>query len=187
MLPDALKMLDTYIANAVSPAPRFIEQPFLLRLDGVVLSGIIDLGDDDVRDTKTRAGKTINGKKPTAFDPESHRIQLSLYALGFRVLAGFAPRRLLLDVLSRSGTYKQYEVQPDFGGLREVVKSVDTAIGRGEFEPTGALSGSCYYCPFANTCRYSLTRHFGRRSTRDVDPHLDTRRVAASPLRGTDT
>lgn len=157
-LADADKMLAVYIANRPVAEPRYIETPFLFRLDGAVISGTIDVADEDLHDTKSRGGKTINGKKPSAFDPERHRLQMTLYALGYRTLAGVSPRRLLLDVVSRAGKFRQYEVQPDWAGTREVVALTAGSILAGHYEPTGAQSGQCFYCPYKNVCQHSTAR-----------------------------
>jgi RecB family exonuclease len=158
-LADAETMLATY-RREVFPVfhPTYVEEPFLVETEGVLLSGTIDAADEDVHDTKTRRGKTINGRRPASFHPDEYRLQLTIYSLGYKVLAGTWPGRLILDVLNRRGGYKSYEVQPDYGELREVLALVNHGIMQGNYEPSGALSGACYYCPFQTICDYSTTR-----------------------------
>lgn len=155
-LDDARVMLATYLREAVLQDPRYVEATFAFRLDDVILTGIIDLAKAGVHDTKTRAGKTINGRPPKPFDPSRHQLQMTLYFLGFRSLAGIAPTHLVLDVLSRTGKFKQYPVEPDFAGLRAAVSLTAHGIMRGEFAPTGALAGTCYWCPYSQVCRHSI-------------------------------
>lgn len=154
---DALRMLRVY-EREVLPAfhPWLIEAPFAVRVDGVVVSGTIDAADEDVRDTKTTSGKTINGRKPR-FDPANYDLQLSLYALGYWALRGQWPKRLLLDVLTRRGTYRQYEREPKIREALDVVGIVRDGIGREEFSPTGALNGSCNWCPYKEVCPHAVT------------------------------
>lgn len=157
--PDALqdgeKMLGVYRRD-VLPAfhPTLIEAPFTFRVDGVIVSGTIDAADEDVRDLKTTSGKTINGRKPH-FSPENYDQQLSLYAMGYQALTGKRPQRLLLDVLTRRGTYRQYEREPKISETLDVLGVVRDGIVREEFSPTGALSGACRWCPFINVCSYT--------------------------------
>ena len=157
-LPDALRMLRVY-QEEVMPTfhPTLIEAPFTAKVAGVILSGILDGADEDVRDTKTTAGKTINGRKPSSFTPASYDLQLSIYALGYKALTGKLPRRLLLDVLTRRGTYRQYERPMKIGEAVDTLGIVRDGIDRGDFDPTGAYSGACRWCQFAATCKYAVT------------------------------
>ena len=156
-LADAERMLGVY-EREVLPTfrPVLVEAPFTIRVDGVIVSGTIDAADEDVRDTKTTSGKTINGRKPH-FDPANYDLQLSLYAMGYKALRGTWPKRLLLDVLTRRGTYRQYERPPKIGEALDVVGIVRDGIGREEFDPTGALNGSCNWCPYIEVCPHATT------------------------------
>jgi CRISPR/Cas system-associated exonuclease Cas4 (RecB family) len=155
-LSDAERMLEVY-RKQVAPtfSPTMVEKEFLIEVDGLRLSGTLDAADektDEVRDLKTRSGKTINGKKPSAFDPAKHQVQLSLYGIAYRAMTGRAPKRLLLDVLTRTGKYKQYEVKPDYGGMLEAAHLTADAILRAEYPPSGALSNACGFCSFREIC-----------------------------------
>lgn len=159
---DATAMLTTYIEQ-VAPhfTPTMVERPFLVRVYDVILSGIIDAADektDELRDLKTIAGKTVNGKKPSTFDIAKHRVQMTLYSLGYAALTGRAPQRLLLDVINRRGKFKQYQIEPNYSELRDVIGLVRQGIERAEYPPTGVLSGACRFCPFRNSCSYSTER-----------------------------
>lgn len=155
-LPDALTMLRVY-KKEVHPSfrPTLVETPFTYQAGGAVISGVLDAADDDLRDTKTTAGKTINGNKPN-FDPRNYDLQLALYRLGYRALTGNWPKRLLLDVLTRRGTYRQYDRtdEVNMGDAIDIVAVVRDGIAREEYEPTGALNGSCRYCAFTERCTY---------------------------------
>lgn len=152
---DAVKMLMVY-SEEVLPTfhPTLIEAPFSVMVEGVVLTGILDGADEDLRDLKTTAGKTINGKKPH-FSPESYDLQLSLYDVGYRSLTGRRPKRLILDVLTRRGTYRQYVREPKISEAMDVLGVVRDGILKGDFDPTGAYSGACRWCPFVAECPHA--------------------------------
>jgi len=154
-LADAERMLGTYIGQ-VAPTftPTLIEEPFLITVDGVALSGVIDAADpttkEDLHDLKTVS-------MISKFDPLSYTLQLSLYSLGYRALTGHKPRRLLLDVLPRRGkvTYRQVEVQPEIGELLDVIGVVHDGIMAEDYSPTGATGNACKWCSYKAICSYS--------------------------------
>lgn len=159
-LPDARRMLRTY-EEEVFPTfhPDLVEAPFAVLVEGVVLTGILDGADtrtDEVRDLKTTAGKTVAGKKPSSFNPASYDLQLGLYSLGYIGLTGRRPRRTALDVVTRRGTYRQYEREPNVGEAIDILGIVRDGIDRGDFAPTGAFNGSCTWCPFVAECGYAV-------------------------------
>lgn len=152
---DAVTMLNVYESEVLPTFhPTLIEAPFSVMVEGVVLTGIIDGGDDDLRDLKTTAGKTINGKKPH-FTPANYDMQLSLYSIGYQFLTGKKPKWLILDVLTRRGTYRQYVRQPKISEAMDVLGIVRDGILASRFEPTGALSGACHWCSFVAECPYA--------------------------------
>lgn len=159
-LADGQRMLATYIREVV---PSFrqerpkVEQKFAIRIIGVIWTGIIDAYTKDVSDLKTTAGKTINGRKPS-FDPANFQLQLDGYRFGYQALTGDWPRKLLLHVLTRTGKFRQYELQPKPGDFIDTVGVVREAIDRRDYNPTGTLNGSCSYCPYRNSCDYSNAR-----------------------------
>lgn len=157
-LADALTMLNVY-RREVMPTfhPTMVEQPFTFALDDVIVSGTIDAADettDDLRDLKTTAGKTINGRKPH-FDPKNYHLQMSLYDMGYEALTGRRPRRSFLDVLTRRGTYRQYEMIPNRHEAADILGVVKSGLDAGDFEPTGALSGACHWCAYKHSCSYA--------------------------------
>lgn len=144
---DALRLWRTYLAN-IAPTfiPTLIEADFLIRINGVLVSGRIDVGtEDDVRDTKTTS-------TPSKVDPKSHGLGMSLYAHGYAALTGRQPKRLLLDVVGKNGRFAVKEVERDDAGTAEVVGMVAKGINAGDFRPTGAASGQCYGCSFRAIC-----------------------------------
>lgn len=156
-LADARKMLEVY-KKEVLPRfhPTLVEAPFAVKVEGIIISGTIDAADVDVHDTKTTAGKTINGRKPR-FDPANYDMQLALYRLGYKGLTGTWPRRTVLDVLTRRGTYREVEREVSVRDALDVVGVVRDGIARGDFEPTGAMSGACNWCAYAIRCAYAKT------------------------------
>lgn len=149
---DGERMVGVYIAQV---APRFtptlVEQEFLIdvaEVPGVLLSGTIDAADEnDVRDLKTTS-------MISRFNPSSYSLQLNLYGLGYRALTGRAPRRLLLDVLTRSGNvpYREIEVEADVGGTLDVIGLARDDILNGDYSPTGADAGMCKWCSYREIC-----------------------------------
>lgn len=157
-LADAGLMLDTY-RREVAPRfhPTLVEAPFLISVDGINVSGQIDAADQDVHDTKTRAGKTINGKRPSAFKAERHRFQLSLYGIAYRFLRGVYPARLVIDSLTRRGTYTEYVIDPAYGEVPDILGLASSGIMAEDFRPTGPANGSCLYCPYyQRECTYGV-------------------------------
>jgi RecB family exonuclease len=155
VLLDGQRMLRTYIST-VAPTftPTMVEKTFVITVDGAVVAGTIDTADDsDVRDIKTTS-------MISKFDALAHTLQLTLYSLGYRVLTGHPPRKLLLDVLPRGGrvTYRQYEVQPEMNELIDVLGLVRDGILREDWDPTGAIGGACHYCPYRLVCKFSTEK-----------------------------
>jgi CRISPR/Cas system-associated exonuclease Cas4 (RecB family) len=150
-LPDALKMLAVYEKKVLPDFhPDLIEQEFTIRVFGVLVTGTIDAADtktDTVHDTKTTAS--------ARFKPDSHRLQLSIYAAGYQSITGRWPVKLGLDVLWRAGKVKHYDVTPDYGEMQTVIETVRDGIGRGDFSPTGAAAGKCQFCPYRLICSSS--------------------------------
>ncbi len=146
---DAEKMLGLYRQKMAGYHPTMVEKDFVARMNGVLVSGRIDGADEeDVHDTKTTANLT-------KFKPERYSFQSNIYRWGYKVLTGRMPKRLLLDVVTRNGKYKQVEIKPD-DSVFDTVGVVSAGILKGEFEPTGALSGECARCPYARgVCSYA--------------------------------
>ena len=150
---DATAMLARY-QEEVTPTfhPTMVEQPFVLRTLGVRISGVIDSADeriDELRDLKTTA-------QVSKFRPERYQLQATLYDWGYAALTGRHPRRIALDVLGRNGRimYRQFEMTPDHAAAQDVIGIVRDGILRESFEPTGAISGQCRWCPFKRVCTY---------------------------------
>jgi hypothetical protein len=150
-LSDGEAMLATYMREVVPTfTPTMTEAPFTIRAEGTIITGIIDAADEnDVHDTKTTA-------LISKFRPESYSVQMTLYSWGYAALTGRAPKRLLLDVLPRGGkvTYRQVEVQPAHGEVRDLIRLTVSAIMQRDFSPTGLLNGSCQFCPYTKVCEF---------------------------------
>lgn len=155
VLAAAERMLGTYIGQ-VAPTfkPTMVEQSFLITVEGVGVSGTLDAADEnDVRDLKTVS-------MISKFYPTEHRLQLSLYRLGYKALTGHYPRKLLLDVLPRRGkiVYRSYEIEPDMAEVIDVIGIVSEGIAAEDYEPTGATGGACHYCPYRLVCKHSTEK-----------------------------
>ena len=158
-LVDAQTMLDVYEREVLPTfSPMLIETPFSFQAEGTIITGVIDGADDDVRDVKTTSGKTINWRKPR-FDPSRYDMQLGIYRMGYNILTNRWPKRLLLDVLTRRGTYRQYDRTADVNTneVLDVIGIVRDGIAREDYDPTGAMSGACYWCSFKARCAYAVT------------------------------
>jgi len=151
-LGDGETMLATYQREVVPTFhPTMNERAFTVRAEEVLLTGIIDAADDeDVHDTKTTS-------LISKFHPESYQVQMTIYHWGYTAITGHAPKRLLLDVLPRGGKvrYRQVEVKPAHGEVRDLVRLTAHGIMQRDWTPTGALSGACAYCPFRTSCEFS--------------------------------
>ena len=153
----ALGLWQTYLAKIVPTfpvPPTIIERDFLISVNGVLVSGRIDVateGPDEVRDTKTTS-------TPSKVTPERHQLGMTLYSWGFQALTGRLPKRLLLDTIGRNGRWAIKTVEPDYQGTAEVVGLVAAGIAAGNFAPTGAASGQCWRCPYAQICPDSTAK-----------------------------
>ncbi len=152
---DAALALRAYMRE-VAPhyRPTMVERKFTYVVNGITVTGILDNADeltDEVRDVKVTAGKTINGRKPR-FDPKNYQVQRDLYDLGYESLTGRPAKRFQLDVLTRRGTYRNYELAPAIGETLDVLGIVSDALATGDYPPNGALNGGCSYCPYAGIC-----------------------------------
>lgn len=144
---DALAMTRLYLDKI---APTFtvtmVEQDFLIRVDGTLVSGRIDAADDkDVHDTKTTS-------TPSKVDAAHNQLGMTIYRHGYKSITGHLPERLLLDVVAKNGRVAVKEVEPDDQGMAEVVAMVARGINEGDFAPTGASRGECVRCPYATIC-----------------------------------
>lgn len=144
---DGLRLWGTYLRHIVPTfTATMVEKDFLIRVNGVLVSGRIDAADEnDVHDTKTTS-------TPSKVTPERHALGMTIYRHGYRALTGKFPGRLLLDVVAKNGRHKVVEVEPDDAGMAEVVGMVAKGISEGDFRPTGASSGACYGCAYRTMC-----------------------------------
>jgi hypothetical protein len=159
-LHDAKQMPHVYRAEVMPTFhPDIVEAGFAVipKGLGVTITGTIDAAEsatDDLRDHKTTAGKTVNGVKPH-FSPESYDLQGGLYRLGYYGLTGRWPRTYRLDVLTRRGTYRQYERTPSTSDALDMAAIVRDGINGQDYEPTGATSGQCSWCEYRLRCAHA--------------------------------
>lgn len=159
-LPDARKIPGVYRASVLPEyTPDLVEVGFAVvpKGLGVVVTGVIDNADsktDDVRDVKTTAGKTVNDVKPS-FSPESYDLQLGLYRLGYYGLTGRWPKQMRLDVLTRTGKHRFYDREPSTADALDLVSIARDGINASDYEPTGALNGSCIWCEYRLRCAHA--------------------------------
>lgn len=151
---DAERMLTVY-GTQVKPTfvgETRIEVPFSITVNGMGVTGTIDAMNDDLRDLKTTAGKSINGRKAPTFTPSRYDLQLGLYRIAYRFITGHDPKRTILDVLTRRGTYRTYERKTDPTETLDTIGVVTDGILGESYRPTGAYSGMCKWCPVSGVC-----------------------------------
>jgi len=150
---DAERMLRVY-EEKVLPGRHatMIEEPITATINGIAFSGILDAADetiDTIWDLKTHSGRS------PSFDPKPHVYQLTGYGILYEHRTSRAPQHYLIDLITRTGKYRQYEITPDRGEFIDVLGLVSRGILAGEFEPTGANAGRCKWCPYVMVCKYA--------------------------------
>lgn len=138
--------------------PVLVEQSFTIELPGSRdLLGIIDLADDVGRVVDL---KTAQRKKNQA-DVDSN-LQLTVYAVGHRVLTGEPPTELRLDTIvqSKKGLARDVvsteRADGDFAALAQRLNVVSRSIDAGVFPPAAPGHWMCNarWCGYASTCPY---------------------------------
>jgi DNA helicase-2/ATP-dependent DNA helicase PcrA len=135
--------------------PLYAERPFLLNLEGFVISGRIDAvygspdGPWNIVDYKT-------GRTPAADDPLS-QLQLDLYALAATELWGKRPEDLTLTYLYLASGEEVSTPAGDPDATRARALAALRGIAAGSFEPTpGSFCHWCDFLPFCDTGRRFL-------------------------------
>ncbi len=155
---DGIRLVETYHKEVASATqPESCEESVTVPLENFPydLKCVIDLVDDQrvIHDSKTRA------KSPTA--DEAHKsIQLTAYALAYRVSRKKQEKGLQLDVAVRTKTPKIVPLKTtrsneQIGRLLETMTRAATAIQLGVFlpAPEGAWYCSPKYCGYYGTCK----------------------------------
>ncbi|HEX9311870.1 MAG TPA: ATP-dependent DNA helicase [Actinomycetota bacterium] len=130
--------------------PLHAERPFLLHVDGFVVSGRIDA----IFGTADSSWEVVDYKTGRVPDPEDaiSRLQLDVYALACMEVWRKAPEELTLTYLYL-GTDPVTEVSREAGDLegtrRRVVETL-SAMAEGRFDPTPGPQ--CRWCDFLSFC-----------------------------------
>ncbi len=155
---DGIRLVETYHQEvASSTQPESCEESVTVPLDNFPydLKCVIDLVDDKriIHDSKTR------GKSPVA-DEADKSIQLTAYALAYRVSRQKPEKGLQLDVAVRTKTPKivtlpTKRTNEQIGRLLETMTRAAMAIQHGIFlpAPEGAWYCSPKYCGYYGTCK----------------------------------
>ncbi|MBU6415455.1 PD-(D/E)XK nuclease family protein [Patescibacteria group bacterium] len=116
--------------------PLFVEEPFEIKFDndvGYTFLGRMDLVDDQnrIRDTKTSA------RTPTK-DQVDTDLQMTAYALGFRVKTGTTEKGLIMDYLIKNKAPKIMSVETkrtreDIDRLLKILGHIANAVEKGIF------------------------------------------------------
>jgi DNA helicase-2/ATP-dependent DNA helicase PcrA len=137
--------LDSRFAGRV---PLFAERPFLLNVEGHVLSGRIDAiygepdGEWEIVDYKT-------GKRPDPGDPLT-RLQLDVYALACTTVWNKRPEELSLVYLYLGQGVEDSWPAEDPSATRARVASALNGMAEGEFDPVPGEH--CRWCDFRAFC-----------------------------------
>lgn len=133
--------------------PLLVEEPFEVRFDndvGYTFVGRMDLVDDKgrIRDTKTTA------KSPTQ-DMIDNDLQLTAYALGFRVKTGKIENGLMVDAIVKNSSPKLVSIETkrsreDIDRLMRILSQIANAVERGVFY----CGCSNLYCGGPVSCQY---------------------------------
>lgn len=145
--------------------PIMVEEPFEVRFDndvGYIFIGRIDVVDDknQVRDIKTSA------RTPTQ-DQVDTDLQMSAYALGFRVLTGKTERGLLMDFIVKNRVPKIVSIETkrtreDIDRLLKILGHIANAVEKGIFycscNPIYCGPENCQYWDMSSGkgCKYGV-------------------------------
>jgi DNA helicase-2/ATP-dependent DNA helicase PcrA len=149
------RLRDAFLASRFADTvPLYAERPFLLNVDGSVISGRIDAvfglpdGRWEVVDYKT-------GRVP-AKDDRLTSLQLDIYALACTELWGKRPEDLTLTYVYLASNTEVSVPAGDVAATRARVAATLRGIAEGRFEPTPGPF--CTWCDFLPFCTAG-TRH----------------------------
>ena len=134
--------------------PILVEEPIAFLLDGITITGTLDIVDARMR---LRDWK-FSQKTPSS--GEAYLLNMVGYAIGFRVSTGLIESRAILDHIVGLKT-KTKHVQfasegpvPDesIAVYANIVNDTNRAIQAGIFPPTGIKSGACSWCGYRDIC-----------------------------------
>lgn len=140
--------------------PLLVEMPVQMsvkvsdEVGSVPYSGVLDMVDSKgrVHDWKTTKRRPVN----TA---AMHILQMTGYALGYRVLTGQQETEVVLNHFIRTqvpqylpvasgGPVGEHAVQ----AFANIVSDVNAQIQAGRFLPNGLMSGACSWCGYTDVC-----------------------------------
>lgn len=135
--------------------PVLVEEPFLLKVNGIHYGGTLDLFDAEskLRDWKNTA------KKPSR--DGGYTLGMIGYAVGYRHLTGLIEREVQIDFLVR---YKKQDPgyfpvssggpisDEAISGWASTVERVYNAIMAGNFVANGLQNNACSWCGFRSIC-----------------------------------
>src|SRR6185503_1430453 len=137
--------------------PVLVEYGSELEVDGILVSGHLDVADAEgrVRDTKI--------KKAKPRDPGRYLRAFVIYALLYRDRMGKLETDVQLDVIIRLKRDRPYHLPYNYGGpvsdhdvavLAGSLHRVANGIAKGDYRPTGLEEGACRFCPVQTVCDY---------------------------------
>ncbi len=133
--------------------PHFVEKPFLLRLAGAAIRGVIDrvdpLPEGGVEIIDYKSGKPKEDATP------QERMQLLLYALAVQEVFGLEPRKISFYYLQTNDKLSFEEVSPHLEATRGKILQLVQEIRSGDFTPNPSPA-KCHWCDFKRLCPASL-------------------------------
>lgn len=137
---------------APSIHPVMIEEQVQFKVNGIPFSGYVDLVDQNKR---VRDLKTVK-RKPSKND---YALNMIGYAIGYRQKTGETENGVVLDYMVRTKDPYYHPVPsegpvPDsaIGEFADVVTSVQSAVSKGVFIPTGLSNNACSWCGYRDIC-----------------------------------
>ncbi len=156
---DSIVSIAGLYADVMAPTiqPIHAEETIIINIPKLPpIKTVLDLIDDqkNVRDAK------ISGKKKSQKDVETS-LQLTMYAIAFRVLKGELPASVLFDVLvdKKKPEYqiaKSYRDMEDFNAGLQILITALNGITKGVFlpAPEGFWGCDARYCGYYESCKY---------------------------------
>jgi len=156
---DRVAYMSGFYREEMAPAiqPTLAEERIMVNLPDIPpVNMVLDCIDDKkrIRDSK------LSKRKKSEKDVEGS-MQLTLYAIAYRVLTGELPDAVIFDVLidKKNPEYQVLSSTRDMEDFRvglEIVKAVIEGISKGSFPPAAEGSWACdpRYCGYYHTCRF---------------------------------
>ncbi|MFC1687995.1 RecB family exonuclease [Patescibacteria group bacterium] len=138
-------------------APKFLEQPFNIKIGEYTLKGVIDRvdvikkgkGGDDVEIIDYKTGKVPKSRKDVDLE------QLILYAIASKEVFGDDPKKLTYHYLSESQEFSYEPSTEEIKKVKDRVKKTVREIKDSNFAATPSVY-TCRSCDFKDICEFRI-------------------------------